>query len=69
MAYDPVKAHEYYMKYRKKGLKKGRKKGKKAAQTSLLGVSVSGLNSDGAIEAAETTAAIIEDVENTSEDL
>lgn len=46
------KAHEYYIKYRKKGLKKGRKKGKKTAQTSLLGVSASGLNSDGAIEAA-----------------
>lgn len=26
MAYDAVKAHEYYVKYRKKGLKKGRKK-------------------------------------------
>jgi len=28
MAYDKEKAHEYYMKYRKKGLLKGRKKGK-----------------------------------------
>ena len=53
MAYDAVKAHEYYMKYRKKGLKKGRKKGTKKAKTySMLGVSASGLNSDGAIEAA-----------------
>lgn len=26
MAYDPIKAHEYYMNYTKKGLKKGRKK-------------------------------------------
>lgn len=58
MAYDPVKAHEYYLKYKKKGLKKGRKKGKKAAQTSLLGVSASGLNSDGAIEAAAIKARV-----------
>ena len=49
MAYDPVKAHEYYMKYRKKGLKKGRKKGR---TVSLRGVSAYGLNSDGAVEAA-----------------
>ena len=28
MAYDAQKAHEYYLKYKKKGLKKGRKKGK-----------------------------------------
>ena len=27
MAYDKAKAHEYYIKYRKKGLKKGRKNG------------------------------------------
>lgn len=26
MAYDPVKAHEYYVNYRKQGRKKGRKK-------------------------------------------
>lgn len=47
-------AKEYYQKYTKKGVKKGRKKGKgkKAAQTGLLGVSTSGLNADGAIEAA-----------------
>lgn len=61
MAYDPVKAHEYYIKYRKKKLLKGRKKGKaktktkkqkKAPTVSMLGVSSSGLNSDGAIEAS-----------------
>lgn len=53
MAYDPVKAHEYYEKYRKKGLKKGRKKGKKKNTSSkvkkqnLLGLSTSGLNDAG----------------------
>jgi hypothetical protein len=53
MAYDPVKAHEYYVNYRKKGLKKGRKKGTgKSRTTGLLGVSAAGLNSDGAVEAA-----------------
>lgn len=54
MAYDPVKAHEYYIKYRKKGLKKGRKKGskKKGSTKSLVGVSTSGLNADGKIEAS-----------------
>lgn len=53
MAYDPVKAHEYYVNYRKKGLKKGRKKGTgKGRTTGLLGVSAAGLNSDGAVEAA-----------------
>ena len=26
MAYDKIKAHEYYIKYRKKGLKKGRRR-------------------------------------------
>lgn len=56
MAYDPTAAHEYYIKYRKKGLKKGRKKGKakstKAKTTSLVGVSSSGLNDAGRIEAA-----------------
>lgn len=67
MAYDPVKAHEYYEKYVKKGLKKGRdkkstedtkkkstkKKGstKKAAKSSLIGFSTSGLNEQGKIEA------------------
>lgn len=67
MAYDPVKAHEYYEKYVKKGLKKGRnkkstedtkkkstkKKGstKKAAKSSLIGFSTSGLNDQGKIEA------------------
>jgi hypothetical protein len=60
MAYDKQKAHEYYEKYRKKGLLKGRKKGKaktkgkakKAKQESLVGVSTSGLNEKGKIEAA-----------------
>ena len=70
MAYDPIKAHEYYEKYVKKGLRKGRKKGssdtkkssskkkgsskKKAStkKTSLIGVSTSGLNNAGRIEAA-----------------
>lgn len=60
MAYDKQKAHEYYIKYRKKGLLKGRKKGKaktkgkakKAKQESLVGVSTSGLNEQGKIEAA-----------------
>lgn len=54
-----AKAHEYYMEYRKKGKKKGRKKGtskktsgKKGAQSSLLGVTTSGLNTEGTIEAA-----------------
>ena len=60
MAYDKVKAHQYYMEYRKKGLLKGRKKGKgkakkgsskKGKSESLVGVSSSGLNTDGAIEA------------------
>lgn len=62
MAYDPVKAHEYYMKYKKKGLLKGRKKSSKKSSSkskksktktqNLVGISSSGLNSDGAIEAA-----------------
>jgi hypothetical protein len=59
MAYDPVKAHEYYTNYRKKGLKKGRKKGKgktsnakKGRQTTLLGTSAAGLNDEGRIQAA-----------------
>lgn len=53
MAYDPVKAHEYYEKYRKKGLKKGRKKGRKKTTSSkikkqsLLGLSTSDLNDAG----------------------
>lgn len=66
MAYDPAKAHEYYEKYRKKGLKKGRKKGtgrkkttggrrKKAAtqkikKESLIGLSNSGLNEAGKMQ-------------------
>ena len=48
-------AKEYYEKYTKKGLKKGRKKGKakaKSSKSSLIGVSTSGLNDDGKIEAA-----------------
>lgn len=54
MAYDAAKAHEYYIKYRKKGLKKGRKKGKakKAAQTNLVGLSSAGLNDAGKMQAA-----------------
>lgn len=55
MAYDPVKAHEYYVNYRKKGLKKGRKKGTKTAKAktvTLLGQSVVGLNDAGKVEAA-----------------
>lgn len=66
MAYDPVKAHEYYEKYVKNGLKKGRKKSsddtkkktskkgsakKKTAKSSLIGFSTSGLNDQGKIEA------------------
>lgn len=53
MAYDPVKAHEYYEKYRKKGLKKGRRKGRKRTTSSkikkqsLLGLSTFGLNDAG----------------------
>lgn len=54
MAYDPVKAHEYYINYRKKGLKKGRKKGKgKAAKTpksSLVGLGTAGLNDAGKMQ-------------------
>lgn len=55
MAYDPVKAHEYYMNYRKKGLKKGRKKGKgktKTKTSTLLGISIAGLNDEGKIQGA-----------------
>ena len=55
MAYDPVKAHEYYVKYRKKGLKKGRKKGSsktKTGSTAFLGVSSQGFNDEGRIQAA-----------------
>lgn len=54
MAYDPVKAHEYYVKYRKKGLKKGRKKGRKtkAKQISLVGLSTAGLNDSGKMQAS-----------------
>ena len=55
MAYDPAAAHEYYIKYRKKGLKKGRKKGKdkaKVKSTNLVGLSSSGLNEAGKMEAA-----------------
>lgn len=60
MAYDKVKAHEYYMNYRKKGLLKGRKKGKgktkgtgkgKAKSATLTGVSSSGLTDAGKLEA------------------
>ena len=56
MAYDPKKAHEYYLKYRKKGLKKGRKKGRRRAtkpkQVSLIGISTGGLNDAGKMQAA-----------------
>ena len=54
MAYDPVKAHEYYMQYRKQGKKKGRKKGKgkttSAKKTSLIGLSTAGLNDNGKMQ-------------------
>lgn len=50
MAYDAAKAHEYYLKYKKKGLKKGRKKGTKTKQTNLVGLSNSGLNEQGKME-------------------
>ena len=43
MAYDKDKAHEYYIKYRKKGSKK---------KTSLVGLSTSGLNDAGRMQAA-----------------
>lgn len=61
MAYDAAQAHEYYIKYRKKGLKKGRKTGttkkkstsKKSTRTiSLVGLSTSGLNDNGRMQAA-----------------
>ena len=53
MAYDPVKAHEYYMKYRKKGLKKGRKKGSsKKSTANIVGLSTVGLNDAGKMEVA-----------------
>lgn len=60
MAYDKVKAHEYYEKYRKKDLKKGRKKGKKKtvaakkrkSTESLVGLSSAGLNDAGKMQAA-----------------
>ena len=50
MAYDAQKAHEYYVKYRKKGLKKGRKK--KGTTTSLVGITTGGLNDAGKMQAA-----------------
>lgn len=53
MAYDKEKAHEYYIKYRKKGLKKGRKKGKGKAstkKTNLVGLSTGGLNDQGKMQ-------------------
>lgn len=59
MAYDPEKAHEYYMKYRKKGLLKGRKRKSTATANSkkgskkkinLVGLSTSGLNEAGAMK-------------------
>lgn len=53
MAYDPVKAHEYYMEYKKKGKKKGRKKGK-GKQTSLVGLSTAGLSDAGKMNWALT---------------
>lgn len=56
MAYDPVKAHEYYINYRKKGLKKGRKKAavKPKYSTAFLGVSARGFNDEGRIQVALT---------------
>ena len=60
MAYDKAKAHQYYIEYRKKGLLKGRKKSdkkskksstKKGKTESLVGVSSSGLNAEGIVEA------------------
>ena len=67
MAYDPVKAHEYYEKYRKKGLKKGRKRGtgrkkvssgrrgrrKKAAAQKIKKESLIGLSNSGLNEAGK----------------
>lgn len=65
MAYDPVKAHEYYEKYRKKGLKKGRKRGKgrkkttggrrkkAAAQKKIKKESLIGLSNSGLNEAGK----------------
>lgn len=50
MAYDAQKAHEYYEKYRKKGLKKGRKA--KGTTTSLVGITTGGLNDAGKMQAA-----------------
>lgn len=64
MAYDAQAAHEYYVKYRKKGIKKGRKKGsaktkssrktKKATvkKVNLVGISNSGLNDEGKMQYA-----------------
>lgn len=53
MAYDKEKAHEYYVKYRKKGLKKGRKKGSsKKSSESIVGLSTAGLNDAGKMEVA-----------------
>lgn len=60
MAYDKQKAHEYYEKYTKKGLKKGRKSAKKTKKgksakvksESLVGLSTSGLNDRGIMQAA-----------------
>lgn len=53
MAYDKEKAHEYYVKYRKKGIKKGRKKGKSKTstkKTNLVGLSTGGLNDQGKMQ-------------------
>ena len=56
MAYDKQKAHEYYEKYRKKGLTKGRKKGKgkakstKTQKKSLVGLTTGGLNEQGKMQ-------------------
>lgn len=63
MAYDAAKAHEYYEKYRKKGLLKGRAKGatkkkstkkkgskKSTKKTNLVGLSTAGLNDEGKMQ-------------------
>lgn len=56
--YDPVKAHEYYENYRKKGLKKGRSKKTPEEQALAQRKSTKGLNDMGKAAAEEVKEAI-----------
>ena len=57
--YDPVKAHEYYINYRKKGLKKGRQKSPEDIQKERK--STKGLNEYGKQVAQDVKEAIAEE--------